>query len=197
MSFLPNDYEVPSDNNYLKLKNGPTRIRILTPPIIGYLSWVDGAPVRTQLKADCPPPSDPKQKIKHFWAMVVYNVDTRRIQILEITQQSIQLPIQNLSQDADWGNPMEYGLTITKEGEGFDTSYLVTPAPPKPVPQDVMDMFAANPVRLEALYEGGDPFEQAPPAQATTHTTAAAPAHHAYNAPPPREQGDPGSVEDF
>jgi hypothetical protein len=51
--FLPEGYEVPkSGGNYMKLKQGPNKFRILSAPIIGWEYWSeDRKPVRARASA--------------------------------------------------------------------------------------------------------------------------------------------------
>jgi hypothetical protein len=48
--FLPTNYEVPvSDGNYMKLKIGENRFRVLSSAIVGYEYWTkDNKPVRSR-----------------------------------------------------------------------------------------------------------------------------------------------------
>ncbi len=162
-NFLPENYKVPSESNYVKLAQGDTRLRVLSNPILGMQYWTDTKegrkPVRKQMDekiivADVPNPDE----IKHFWAMVVYNYNDERVQIWEVTQKGIQRTLQGLSKDEDWGNPQGFDLVINREGEGFDTKYEVRPKPKKEVDPGVKQLFKDMNINLEALYNGDDPF---------------------------------------
>lgn len=163
--FLPTGYEVPSSNDkYMKLQKGENRIRILTSPILGYEIWKDEGdkrvPVRTPMDkpfstADIEDPED----IKHFWAMVIYNYANKKVQILEITQKGIQKTLRALAKDEDWGSPVQkYDLVITRVGDGLETKYETLPKPSTKMDQGILDMFGSMNIRLEALYEGKDPY---------------------------------------
>lgn len=159
--FLPQGYEAPSSSGgYMKFKDGENRFRILSRPIIGWEDWKDKKPLRFRLDKKPAAPIDPKKAIKHFWAFVVWNVTEERIQILEITQVTIQSAIQNLTKDEDWGNPFEYDIKVKRSGSGMETEYTVNPAPKSKVSQEVKDALAKmGTINLEALYDGGDPFD--------------------------------------
>jgi len=103
-------------------------------------------------------PVDPKKAIKHFWAMVVWNCQTENVEILEITQATIQASISALSKDEDWGSPFDYDIKVVKSGEGMETEYAVNPAPKKAVVKEAMESLVTKPVNLEALFTNGDPF---------------------------------------
>jgi hypothetical protein len=173
--FLPKDYEVPvKSNNYMKLEDGDNRIRFLSSPILGYVWWInkDGVvrqegekpekgdrPVR--VKRDGVVPSEAAGVYKHFWAAVVYNYRDEQIQVLEVTQSSIQKLVDELSKSADWGDPREYDIVIKKTGEGLETRYpSVIPSPKKDLPKELKAAYEATNINLEKLYEGGDPFEE-------------------------------------
>lgn len=99
-AFLPETYEPPASNSlYMKLKEGENNFRILSSPTFGWEYWKNNGgakkPVRLQYSEEnarlasqeAKKNSDPKdQKAKHFWAMVVWNYETERVEILEITQ---------------------------------------------------------------------------------------------------------------
>ena len=126
--FLPSNYKVPVSQNggYMKLQTGKNKFRILTSPVIGYEYWKeieDGRkPVRVRMDVKVSPNELGEDGVlKHFWAMVVWNYSVGEIQILEITQKNIQKAIKELASDEEWGSPLEYDLTITKEVEKLET----------------------------------------------------------------------------
>lgn len=156
--FLPEGYETPqTGGNYMKLQDGENKIRILSKPIIGWVDWKDKQAYRFPMKQKPDKPLD-KNPIKHFWAFVVWNYNIQSIQILEITQQTIQTAIQSLSKDDDWGAPYAYDLKIIKKGRDLQTEYSVTPSPKKPVPDEVQKAALDKPVYLDALFHGADPW---------------------------------------
>jgi hypothetical protein len=163
-SFLPENYERPtSSGNYLKFVDGANKVRILSAPLIGHLYWTkDNKPVRSPEPFIGTPEDarldDGKFKPKFFWAMPVWNYRESRVQIMEITQASIQGPIEDLVANSDWGDPREYDITITKKGEGLDTEYGVLPSPTSPVPVQAHQAYRCMKIDLEALFRGADPF---------------------------------------
>jgi hypothetical protein len=161
--FLDNDYEVPSSGgNYMKFNQGETRFRIISKPVIGWQAWDDNKKVHRfpkDKKPLLPLSKDPKNKIQHFWAMIVHNVDSNAIQVLVVTQGAIQTQLANLSKDQDWGAPYAYDIKVTKTGADMQTKYAVTPCPKKPVSSDVEKMALDKPINLDGLFgEDGDPF---------------------------------------
>jgi|ERR1017187_2862228 hypothetical protein len=167
--FLPTNYEVPAGSGgYMKLQDGENRFRIMDRPIIGYEYWnTDKKPIRSKeqwavIPKDIQIGLDGKPGlVKHFWAMVVWNYAEEEIQILELTQKQILSSIQTLAKDPDWGTPLGYDLKINKKGKGLDTEYSVVAIPHKIVSDEIQEAYLAKcPIRLNALYEGGNPFDK-------------------------------------
>jgi len=143
MTFLPKGYEVPAgQSSYMKFEQGENKFRILASPILGNEGWVtkkddDGKevrkPIRKRMHEDIigEELGDP-ERIKHFWAMPVWNYKAKSIQILEITQKKIQRTLRALAKSKDWGSPLNYDIGVHRTGETMqDTEYQVVPSPPK------------------------------------------------------------------
>lgn len=163
--FLPNDYEVPSSSdNYMKFEQGDNKFRILSSPVIGWEYWVSEGNSRKPLRKRMDQPFsinevEEVEKIKHFWAMVVYNYQTKKIQVLEITQKGIQKTLKALAKDEDWGSPvMTYDIVVNKTGEKMETKYEVLPKPAKKIDEMILEAYKDMKINLEALFEGKDPF---------------------------------------
>ena len=163
--FLPEEYKLPSSSNYLKLKDGENTFRILSSAIIGYEYWnTENKPVRLKEAPKITPDdigldkNGETKKIKHFWAFVVWSYDNNAIQILEITQSTIQGAIKALVDNKKWGSPKGYDITITRSGEGFDTEYVVMPNPHLELDADIKNEYENKSINLNALYEGKNPF---------------------------------------
>ncbi len=157
-NFLPDSYELPeSGGNYMKFQDGEQKIRILSKPIIGWVDWKEKKPYRFPMDAKPEKPLADKP-IKHFWAFVVWNYNEQSVQILEVTQQTIQSAIRNLAKDEDWGDPWTYDIKITKKGKDLDTKYSVVPSPKKVIADDIQKAALEKPCYLEALFSGADPW---------------------------------------
>jgi hypothetical protein len=166
--FLPTNYEVPvSDGNYMKLKIGENRFRVLSSAIVGYEYWTkDNKPVRsrtlweevpTDARLDKDRDGNPTLfKPKHFWAFVVFNFEAKKVQVLEITQKSIMGAMQAYVQNPKWGDPKGYDFAITASGEGLDREYATITEPLSESPVQTPPH-----LDLSVLYEGGDPFAPA------------------------------------
>jgi hypothetical protein len=163
--FLPEKYDVPvKTGNYMKFADGENRLRILSSPVLGYEWWTDemseGKKIRkpNRVKMDGQVPIEFAETVKHFWAMKVYNYKEEKVQILEVTQSTIQKPLRALAKDEDWGSPLTYDIVVTKSGKDLETEYQVTPKPAKKLDEGIKEMCDNVPVNLNALYEGKDPF---------------------------------------
>jgi hypothetical protein len=156
--FLPQNYEAPAGSSaYMKFQDGENKFRILSKPIIGWLDWKDKQPHRFRFNAKPEKPMGDKP-IKHFWAFIVWNYTEQAIQILEITQATIQKTIQDLSKDEEWGAPFFYDIKVTRKGKDLDTTYSVTPSPKKDLSDEIKKAALEKPANLEALYSGADPW---------------------------------------
>ena len=165
MSFLPEGYVAPDNSGYMKLVPGENTFRVLSSAIIGYEYWnTENKPVRSPKPFSATPDirlddNGNPSKIKHFWAFVVFNVEKQSIQILEITQASIQGAIKSIVDNKKWGDPKNYDITITKVGSGLDTEYSVMPNPHQDFPKDIIADYESRKIDLTALYRGENPFE--------------------------------------
>ena len=74
------------------------------------------------------------------------------VQIWQINQRTIQEAIMNLINDADWGDPREYDLKITRTGDAsLETKYTVSPKPKKELPEAAKFEFELMNIKLEKL----------------------------------------------
>jgi len=171
-SFVPANYVAPTSTgggNFTKLADGDNSLRILSEqPLIGFVYWsTAGKPVRSlqhpgqpadiRLGADNKP-----EKVKEFWAMAIYNIGTKQVELWEVTQAQIRDAIIGLSNDSEWGHPSQYSLKIKKSGKGLETKYAVMPGKPGPLPAEIQAVVDASPVNLMALIDGGNPFDSQP-----------------------------------
>jgi hypothetical protein len=159
-NFLPQDYKEPQ-GNYVKLPIGRTQLRILSSAVIGWEYWnKENKPIRQKdaykgVPADAGTDSQTGKvkKPQHFWAFIVWNYTAEQVQLMQITQKSLQSSIRALIEDPAWGNPKEYDIVITKSGSGFDTDYKVMPSPKSKAPEVDVSY-----IDLQALFTGKDPF---------------------------------------
>lgn len=177
-SYLPEGYEVPKTggSGYMKFEQGDNKFRILSSVTMGWEYWTpDKKPKRSKemfkvvpLDADL----HTGWPAKHFWAFIVWNFQTKQIEILEITQVTIQTALQSLINNDDWGDPREYSITVNRTGEKMETKYQVLPSPAKAVPADIAKAYEEKYVNMEALFTGGNPFDEADEKMETVETSA-------------------------
>jgi len=172
-TFLPPGSEPMSSGSefYFRPEEGENRVRILAPPIIGWIGWTtQRKPLRRPVNPDEPLiPTidesevviDDKNVIRKFWALPVYDYKTKRIKVWEIGQSTIQGPVKKLAEDPDWGDPRRYDLTVTRETKGDRTTYTVAPKPKKRANDSIVAAWrevTARGFEISRLFNGGDPF---------------------------------------
>ena len=162
--FLPSEYKIPDSSNYLRFKDGENTFRVLSSAITGYKYWTeDTKPIRSpkpflktpNIRID---KEGHAVKVKHFWAFVVWNYKAEKVQILEITQSTIQGAIKSLVDNKNWGDPKEFDITVSRTGDGFDTEYSTMPNPKATLPPEATQAYISVKIDLEQLFSGGDPF---------------------------------------
>lgn len=166
-TFLPEGYEAPvTGGGYMKLQDGDNIFRVLSSAIVGYEYWTnENKPVRSPKPFESIPSNikldkeGNPTKIKHFWAFVVWNYATKNVEILELTQTSIQQSITNLVKDEDWGDPKKYDIKVNRTGVGLDTEYETNPKPHKEIDEAILFAYEKKEINLKALYTGGNPFD--------------------------------------
>lgn len=163
MSYFPEEFKTNSGDgaaNYVKIKEGEYRFRILSPPIIGWLDWtLDRKPLRFLYNAK-PKPINADRPVRQFVTMIVWDYADQNIKIWEITQKKIMNALQELTNSSDWGAPFFYDIKIVRTGTELEnTTYAVIPVPPKPLHPMIEEEFAKKRCNLEALFEGKDPWD--------------------------------------
>ena len=163
-AFVDDDAVSAGGSSYMKLESGENTFRAISKPITGWVVWEgdddERKPVRTPIADGEPdaPSDDPKDKPKKFMALVVIDRADDEVKILEITQQSIIKAIKALAENAKWGNPFTYDISVVKKGEGKKTRYTVTPEPKSVLSKELIKAAMAKPCDLEQLYEGENPW---------------------------------------
>jgi hypothetical protein len=168
MSFLPKGYVAPKESsNYLKLIEGTIKFRVIGNAVIGFEYWTqDKKPVRLknnpqEKPADIKLEDNGSYNIKHFWAFpVIDRNDLSGIKILELTQASVMRDLEAYLTNEDWGDVTEYDISITGTGKGMDRRYSTIASPHKPLNDKEKKMVEDNPVKLEALFYGENPFDK-------------------------------------
>ncbi len=150
----------------MKLTEGEIKFRIVSEPIYGYVYWTnEPKPVRTHEEPQGKPENvqikeDGSYDVKHFWAFKVLDREDDKVKIFEITQMGVKGQIEELNQDADWGDPTAYDIKITGKGKGKERRYTVNPCPAKPLTAEEESVIARTEIDLNALFEGAEPFSK-------------------------------------
>ncbi|MDQ0316390.1 hypothetical protein [Amorphus orientalis] len=155
----------------MKLEQGDNKFRIMDKPAFGWLAWTideegHNKPLRFQMNEK---PTDLRefreQKLSHVWMLPVWNFQTKSIQILEVTQKSLQKALEALARNEDWGSPLRYNITIRRQGEKLDTEYFVNPSPHSDAPAEAREAWSQtvkNGFDITRLFKGEDPFAPNP-----------------------------------
>jgi len=162
-TFLPLGYKEVS--NYMKFVDGENKFRILSSAIVGWEYWNEDRdgnrkPIRKHFDEDLliGEIQEP-DRVKKFWAFVVWNYKDEAVQILELTQKGIKKDIQALINNKKWGSPINsYDLVVNKSGTGLATKYTTQPDPKEPTDKKITEAYKIKPIYLEALFKGEDPF---------------------------------------
>lgn len=185
LDFLGESYEIPrsggsGSGKYLKFGAGVTHFRVLSPKALKGWEYFtqEQRPVRLLSKPAATPAnirvnSDGKpDRIKHFWAMAVWDYSESKIKILSVTQATVLDGMLGLIQDPDFGHPRKYDLKVERSGDSFENTKYSVRALPKPMPKDAIEAYEKQPIYLEALLHDADPFS---PDSAVYASSAAAP----------------------
>jgi len=170
MAFLPKGYEVPkAPSRYLKPTDGQIKFRVISDAIFGFEYWTkdkDGKNKPVRLKdapkekpADVRLEDDGSYSVKPFLAFTAIDRWDNLIKVVTITQSGVMKQIESYFNSEDWGDPKNYDLAITGTGQGKERRYTTIAIPPKPLTDDEKKLISENPVNLNALFSGGDPFD--------------------------------------
>jgi hypothetical protein len=165
MSRLQEGYKLPEwRGGYSKLDSWDNRFRVLSKPITGWVYFNhDKKPVRVKEKSEVVVGDIWEglygKQCNHFWAFVVYDSQKEDISILEITKKSVLKSFKNYLMDPDYLDPTEYDIIISKEWSGTDTKYGFRVGKHSAIPDEVKEAYEAMTINLEAVYGGGNPYE--------------------------------------
>lgn len=162
---MPKGYdEVDDETSYLnpsKLPIGEHKLRVVMSVIIGWIDWKDQKPYRYR-EGEQPSTSFNHEKpMKKFWGLYVWSYEKQGLFVMEVTQKGILKTLIALYKDENWGDLNKYDIKIVKKIIGGKTNYDVHPQPPTEMSEKIKVALKARPVRLEALFEGGDPWKDA------------------------------------
>lgn len=159
--FFPPTYELPKkDSQYLDLKEGNYKIRILTAPTIGYEGWKGKEPIRkrpTETFANTPVDKPPVQ----FLAFLVWDYTDEKFKTLVLKQKTVIGAIYNFNADPDFGDPRGYDIKISRLGKTKDdTKYTVIPMGQTPLKEEIKDAFKKLDYNLDRLFQNEPPISE-------------------------------------
>jgi len=103
--------------------------------------------------------------IKFAIAVPVYNYDSGKVQVLQITQKYILKELDSISQMEDYAELLAWDFNISKKGSGLLTQYTVRPVPRKKGAQEHIDAAwleaTSEGFDISRLLTGGNPFKAA------------------------------------
>ena len=162
--FMPKDYTTPKSSGgaYMKLIKWDNKFRILDAMLVGYVYFTEeNKPVRSKEHPGVTPDDmkkDPSSRVKHFWAFPVWNYADSEVQILEISQVSIQEAIEAYVKNEKRGSPFNYDINVSKTGEKLETKYIVS-VDPKETNKEATKAYEEISIDLDQLFlTGGNPF---------------------------------------
>lgn len=184
-SFTLPKIEDNQDNNkpywtFNRKPAGPYKFRILGEPLEGYIQWetrnvevTDESGKKTMKEKrfpirscplEKPIPIDPNQPAKKFWTFPIWNYQTSRLELWEITQKTMMRRLTDLNTSEDFGSLINYDIRVKKivlelAGGKQKVEYTIDALFPKPLVQEIIDCVKKTPIRMSALYEGKDPFK--------------------------------------
>jgi len=149
-----------SKGNYTKLKEWDTKLRILTSPIKGWEYFnKENKPVRSETEIKDPTDIKEKWQVKQFWAMWVYNYDEKKLQVWEITQNSLKKQLRDLTGDEDFGSPTQYDIKVNRSWKDLETTYMIKALSKNEFKEkDILK--DSKQLNLRLLYTGWNPFEE-------------------------------------
>ena len=151
------------------------RVRVLTPFIAGWKLWAENPqkPGKRKPFYKHEGESFPTSMIgvnsygqpetpKRFVAAQVWNYATNQLEVLETEKKAIIRKIEEFEKDEDWGDVREYDIVLKKVKTGpeaKDVEYSAIQKPKKALDAGIQKQFAETPCDLDALFDGGYPFD--------------------------------------
>jgi len=147
MSILPDNFNPPKKYSpYMKFEEGENKFRILSKLVNGWEEWINKKPIRYSTEEDHP------EESSYFVAMIVWNYQTEKIEILQIKQVSIWRTI------TEFPNAAKHDINVMRAGEGQSTKYGVFKSKESPLSDHIKDAFYKKRCSLEAFMLCDDPF---------------------------------------
>jgi hypothetical protein len=105
------------------------------------------------------------EPMKFALALPVYNYETARVEVLQLSQKSLIRELDAVSQMEDYSDILAIDFLLGKEGSGLNTEYKLTPVPRKKgADKDIAAAWSdvrATGFDIDRLLIGADPFKPA------------------------------------
>lgn len=105
------------------------------------------------------------EPMKFALALPVYNYETARVEVLQLSQKSLIRELDAVSQMEDYSDILAIDFLLGKEGSGLNTEYKLTPVPRKKgADKDIAAAWEETRSAgfdMSRLLEGADPFKPA------------------------------------
>jgi hypothetical protein len=98
--------------------------------------------------------------LKLVWAVVVFNQETKEVQILEISQQAIKgflIATTRSKLKNDW---TKFDVEVIRQGQKTETEYFINTGEVAPLTANDEAIINSTFVNLEAMAKGQDPFDK-------------------------------------
>lgn len=103
------------------------------------------------------------EKVKFAIAVPVYNYETSSVQIMQLSQKSLQNELDDISQMEDYADLLSWDFVMGKEGNGLETRYSLRPVPRKKGSQDTIESAWSDSVSggfdITRILTGENPFK--------------------------------------
>lgn len=145
-----------------EMEQGKNRFRIVKKAITGYEEWIDNKPYRYRGK-DKPISADPDKPPKPFFMFYVWDYARSDLFILEFAQSSLVKTFKNLILSDKHKQYTSYDFELYRNGFKKQSKYILSPLDPSPMDEEIIEAVRRNPVRLEAVFSGKNPWRDLTP----------------------------------
>lgn len=158
-NFFGEDNKFMGNTDYFKVGGVPdgesVKVRALSTAITGWEYWEEMKPKRFRPKAK---PKGAKD-LGEFVAFLIWNYELQRVQIWSFKQRTIKSSLEKLI--SVYGDPMNFDMLLTRMGTEKETRYYLKALPGTKCPKEAQELLEMQPLDLELLYEGKDPWKEA------------------------------------
>ena len=102
------------------------------------------------------------EKVKFAMAVPVYNYDNESVEILSLTQKTLQQELDDISQMDDYQDLTAWDFVLGRTGAKLETKYTLRPVPRKKASNAMLETEWAKALKqgfdITRMLEGGNPF---------------------------------------